>query len=301
MSDKLFTLAVVCFCFLPAAGPDTRPAREVAAAVNQAVELGNLGDYAGAEILLRNRLETVVSVRGDRNPEAAELMLSLAETLAMLGRHVESTRLYRRAASVAEEVYGPQNIRTAAALSGLAHTLRRIDRKSEAEALYRRSIYIVEHNRAAPHPVSAHARCRLGLCLSERRKYKEGQEEIERGIDEAAELFGPDSYQVAIERRHLGMALINQKQWGEAYTVFGEALGVALHLFVQALRGDPVYRREILVENDLVASHRADDLLRGNGSHDGRQGPRYARLAALLPSHAVSPGYPRHAIGDHAL
>ena len=203
-------------------GPDHR--RTADAAVGLAVCLGNLGDYAGAESILRRHLEAVVEAHGELNSETGNLMLSLAEVLSMLGQQVESTQLYRRAAEIMEEVHGPEHVRTAAALSGLAHIERRMGNSPNAGILYRRCIEIVERLHGDLHPDLIHYRCRLGMCLFERHKFDEAIESIERGIADAATIYGTDSYQVAIEERRLGLILDYVGRRDEAYSVLHKSL-----------------------------------------------------------------------------
>ena len=68
------------------------PIEEDAGTPRPLICLGNLGDYAGAERLLRRCLEATIAVNGSHNAQAGRLMLGLAEVLAMLGQHAESTR-----------------------------------------------------------------------------------------------------------------------------------------------------------------------------------------------------------------
>ncbi len=186
--------------------------------------LANLGDYAGAEKLLRRSLDATTAVHGRQTPQAGDLTLALAEVLAKLGKHAESTQLYREAAEAIEEAYGPDHERYAAALSGLAHTKRRIGNCAEAETLYRQAIEIVERRHGSHHPDLIHYRCRLGMTLSNLNRDEEGLRSIEKGIALAVDLYGADSYQVAIEERHLGLLLNENKRFAESRKVLLKSL-----------------------------------------------------------------------------
>jgi CHAT domain-containing protein len=195
------------------------------AAIDLAVCLSNLDEYHRAEKVLRRNLVATINTLGENNAQACELMLTQAEVLAMLGRQVESTRLYRRAAIIAEEVYGRDHTRMAAALSGLAHTMRRMGDSAGADELYRRSIQIVMERHGTPHPDLIHYRSRLGMCWFEYRKNTDkGLESIEEAIAEAIEIYGPDSYQVALEERQAGLLLTYENRNDEAYAVFAKSL-----------------------------------------------------------------------------
>jgi tetratricopeptide (TPR) repeat protein len=196
------------------------------AAIGLAVCLSNLDEYHRAEQVLRGNLTATIGTHGEDTRQTCELMLTLAEVLAMLGRQVESTRLYRQAALIAEEVYGSDHTRTAAALSGLAHTMRRMGDSAGADGLYRRSIQIVEYRHGSPHPDLIHYRSRLGMCWFEYRKNTEmGLKSIGKAIAEATAIYGPNSYQVALEERQAGLLLSYENRNDEAYAVFTKSLG----------------------------------------------------------------------------
>lgn len=200
------------------------------AAVGLAECLGNLGDYVGAEILLRRHLEAAIAQNAD-GQTTGPLMLSLAETLAMLGRHAESTDLFRQAAEVMEDDYGPQHPKMARAWAGLAHTLRRIGRAAEAEALYRRAIEIIIAHYGSPHPETISYRSRLGMCLGELHRPNEALASIEEAIEEADAIYGASSYQAALEQRHLGITLRGFRRHDEAEAVFKSSLAILERTF----------------------------------------------------------------------
>lgn len=202
------------------------------AAMGLAGCLGDLGDYASAERILRRHLDATTETHGERAGQTARLMYELAETLSMLGKDVEATALYRQAASIAEDVFGPDHTETARALAGLAHTHRRIGESAEAASLYTECIRIVEQNHGAPHPDLVQYRCQLGMCLQEgNRMSREAIGSIEKGISEATALYGGQSYVVALEERHLGLALMTQLRYEEAYPVFERCLKTLAEYF----------------------------------------------------------------------
>jgi len=208
-----------------ALGPAHR--RTVVAAIGEASCLIDLGDYAEAEKILRPHVAASLAANGELAGETGELMLALAGVLAELNEPVESPQLYRRAAVIMERVHGPDHTRTAAAIAGLAHIEHRIGDVRSAELLYRRAIAIVVTKYGGGHPDLIHYRGRVGMCQSPQRDRRPlAVETIENAIALATGLYGADSYQVAIEERHLGLALIGCSRFEEAIHVLEHALGV---------------------------------------------------------------------------
>jgi len=215
-------------------GPRLDPSHPwiVDAAIGLAVCQGYRGDYAAAENTLRPCLDETIEKGGKSNSRTVRLMLELAEALAMLGKDVESTLLYRRAYSTAEEIYGLDHTTTARALAGLAHTCRRGGKGLEARALYKQCIEIVESRHGTPHPDLVRYRCRLGMSLFEGdRMSVDALASIERGISEGVELYGKESYQVALEERQLGLVLMGQQRWREAADLFASCIPRLEHHF----------------------------------------------------------------------
>jgi CHAT domain-containing protein/tetratricopeptide (TPR) repeat protein len=193
-------------------------------AIGYSVCLSNLGEYEQAEKILRRCLEETIRIHGEHDGVAGRLMLALADVLDVLGQQVESTRLYRQSAVIAAEAYGPDNAHTALALSGLAHTKRRMGDFPGAIDLYRRCVEIAEKNYGAPHTDLIHYRSRLGMSMFERARDAEaGLVHVDRAISEAVELFGRDSYQVALEERQRGLLLISLQRYDDAREVFARS------------------------------------------------------------------------------
>ncbi|MBN2070167.1 MAG: CHAT domain-containing protein [Candidatus Krumholzibacteriota bacterium] len=202
------------------------------AVIGYATVLGYKGEYIAAEEILRPHFETVTNEYGDTDDRSIRLMLSRAEVLSTLGRDVESTLLYRRAAAAAEKVYKADHATRALALSGLAHTYRRAGQGQEARSLYRQCIEIVVRKHGSPHPDLVHYRSRLGMSLFEGNRWsEEALASIDLAISEATQLYGEDSYQVAIEKRQMVLIRMGRLEWTMAATVFESCLPTLTRYF----------------------------------------------------------------------
>ncbi len=197
----------------------------VEAAIGLAESQGYRNDYAAAELTLRPSLDALTMRGGNTDGRSVRLMLALAEALSMQGKDVESTLLFRKAYLIAEEVYGLNHTTTARALAGLAHTYRRSGTVMETRALYRQCVQIVESRHGALHPDLVHYRSRLGMSLFEGDRWStEAVASIERAIFDAEELYGPESYQAALEERQLGLVMMGRYEWPEAADVFASCI-----------------------------------------------------------------------------
>ncbi len=263
----------------------------VEAAIGLAVCQGYRGDYAAAENTLRPHLDATIAKDGEKNGRAIQLTLELAEVLAMLGKDVESTLLYRSAYSNAEEIYGLNHTTTAKTLAGLAHTYRRLGKGLEARALYKQCIEIVESRHGTPHPDIVRYRCRLGMSLFEGDRWStEALASIERGISEGVELYGRDSYQVALEERQLGLVLMGQHRWQEAADVFASCIPILeryfgpTHPFLsKSLKGIAWSLLHLNQPDDaLYYSERAVSLHEASAEHDALELTYVLNMKAII-------------------
>jgi tetratricopeptide (TPR) repeat protein len=100
---------------------------------------GRLGRRGELEAVCRERLAADVRRHGERSPEVAWALLTLAWALRGAGRCDEAEDLCRRALSLLESAFGADHPRTGWALAGLAAVLERRGDVAEAEAALRRA------------------------------------------------------------------------------------------------------------------------------------------------------------------
>jgi tetratricopeptide (TPR) repeat protein len=100
---------------------------------------GDLGCRRELEAVCRERLESEIRRHGDRSPEAAWALLTLAWALRAAGRWTESAALCRHALELIEEVFGCDHPRTGWALVGLGLAAGCQGAHADAELALRRA------------------------------------------------------------------------------------------------------------------------------------------------------------------
>ena len=189
--------------------------------------LATIADYDGAALAHRRALEARATVLGVRSVGVAVTMTKLSDVLTMMGHHAESTRLARDAVEIIDETLGRDHSEAAVVLPGLGHTMVQGGRKEGfqgALGLFRQSLRVLEKTYGFPHPQAALQRCHIGMCHMLLYDPQEAHRFYLAAIDEAAQVYGADSYQVALHKRRLGHALIGLRRYEESYAVFKESV-----------------------------------------------------------------------------
>ncbi len=125
-------LASLCACILHAQTTPPAAGESWEQSVLRGQQLVNLGDYAGAEEILRKALQ-----------EAGGGVL-----YARLGRPDRAERDLKRALAIGESALGPAHFAVAGILSNYAAVLRRLKLSSKAERLDQRAKLILKQSAA---------------------------------------------------------------------------------------------------------------------------------------------------------
>jgi serine/threonine-protein kinase len=117
-----------------------------------ALLLLDMGDYDGAETLLRESLEMRRRLLGDNHLEVATNLSSIATLLVARGQAAEAEPLIREALSILGEILPPDHWGIAYAESVLGAVLSAYGRHEEAEPLLSKSYPIVRDKTGVKSP-----------------------------------------------------------------------------------------------------------------------------------------------------
>jgi hypothetical protein len=169
-----------------------RALAEVPALLEKATALEGQGKFAEAEPLYRKIVAIREDVLGDRHPDTADGINSLANNLDYQGRTREAEPLCRRVLAVYEETQGPHHPNVATACTNLAGSLDNLGRPREAEPLHRKAVALYEEVMGPRHPYTASSYNNLAFNLDAQGRGKEAEPFLRKALAVCEEVLGPN-------------------------------------------------------------------------------------------------------------
>jgi eukaryotic-like serine/threonine-protein kinase len=259
------------------------------------------GQYAQAEELLREVVDTRLQVLGDESPWLAIALNELGDLLHTRGALADAEEVLQRALAVHRPVNGTHDDVGAVTRRNLANVLRDRGALQQAERLYRDALGIVHDRLGASDPLVALNRSELALLLAETGRWNEAEALLHENVATYAVLY-PDGHPMeGTTSRNLGVLRLRQNRLQEAADAFARAL----ENYRRTLSGDHTliprvqrYQAEVaLASGDAVmaaatAEDAVDRLRRAGLPHhpavaDALETLGLARLAQNRPADAV--------------
>jgi len=195
--------------------------------LNQQVEqLDQQGKYGEAIPLAEQALAIRRRVLGERHPDVAAGLNSLALLYQAQGRYAEAEPLYQRSLQIAETQLGKDHPNFAISLNNLAGLYRDQGRYAEAEPLYQRSLQIRETQLGKDHPDVALSLNNLAVLYRDQGRYAEAEPLFQRSLQIRETQLGKDHPNVATSLNNLALLYQAQGRYAEAEPLFQRSLQI---------------------------------------------------------------------------
>ncbi|MDX1908253.1 MAG: tetratricopeptide repeat protein [Bacteroidia bacterium] len=163
---------------------------------NLALVLQDLGDYAGAKVLLEKAMASAERNFGELHPTTAVSYSNLATVLQDLGDYAGAKDLQEKAMASAERNFGELHPTTAVRYSNLATVLKDLGDYAGAKVLLEKAMASDERNFGELHPTTAVRYLNLGAVLIGLADYDQARPLLEKAQKVFISKFGenhPDS------------------------------------------------------------------------------------------------------------
>jgi len=184
------------------------------------------GDFAEAERLYRQALETERKARGPDSLEVAGLLDKLAEITQTKGDYRECEQLLRQALSIRERLAPEDEVGRSTTLFRLGQALHEQERLAEAEKIFREVLAIQSRGLGEDHPDTMAVLVHLGDVIRRQSRGAEAEEIFRRLLSIQRRVLGPRHPRVAYGLSGVGYSLVAQGKLAEAVPFFEEALAI---------------------------------------------------------------------------
>ncbi len=204
--------------------------------------LGEQGQYAAAEPLLRLALLLREKALGLAHPDYATGCNSLGRFLREQGRLDEAEPLCQKALTIWEQTLGPEHPMVAFGLNNLGKILHARGQLAAGEQLLRRALQIREKAYPADHVSITYSLHNLGWLLYEQGQLAEAEPLLRRAVAVREKVLDPGNPELALALRSLGVLLSASGKHQEAELLLQRALRIheqafpASHPQLQATR-----------------------------------------------------------------
>lgn len=186
--------------------------------------LGEQGQYAAAEPLLRRALLIREKALGLAHPDYATGCNSLGRFLREQGRLDEAEPLCQTALTIWEQTLGPEHPRVAFGLNNMGKLLHARGQLDAAEPLLRRALRMRENAYPAEHASITYSLHNLGWLLYEQGKLAEAEPLLRRAVAVREKILDPGHPELALALRSLGVLLTARGEHHEAERLLQRAL-----------------------------------------------------------------------------
>ena len=218
---------------------------DTAAALNSlALVLDKLGDYAGAETLLKRAVAILEKKLGRQHPDTASTLSNLARVLDSQGKFGDTGS--RQAAKPAP---GKPGADPAAQLVARAEEAMRRGQYQEAETLHHQVLAVHEKALGAEHPTTATSISNLGNVFFQQGKFAEAEKTYRRALAVREKVLGKDHPDVATSLNNLASTLqqLGKDQQIAASEARARArAGAAVGAFTEV---ESMYRRALAIQD----------------------------------------------------
>lgn len=191
--------------------------------------LGEQGQYAAAEPLLRLALLIREKALGLEHPDYATGLNSLGRFLREQGRLDEAEPLCQKALAIWERTLGPEHPRVAFGLNNMGKLLHARGQLPAGEPLLRRALRIREKAYPADHASITYSLHNLGWLLYEQGSLAEAEPLLRRAVAVREKILDPGHPELALALRSLGVLLSADGKPHEAEPLLQRALLIQEH------------------------------------------------------------------------
>lgn len=185
-----------------------------------------LGEYAPAEIQLRQALELAEQVYGTDHEETGRAAGLLGLLYWDNNNYAAAEPLYRRELDTFRRVHGPDHERVGVALDHLGQLLMAQRRLDESEPVMREGMRVLRASLGEDDPKVATIINNLGRVLAHRGQVQEAEELIRQALAIRRKVLPPDHPNIATSLFDLALICKDRGRLEEAATLFAEALAI---------------------------------------------------------------------------
>ena len=237
------------------------------------------GLYALAEASYQRCLDEVKKILGDRHPDVATSLDSLAALYYLQGRYLEAEPLYQDALLLRRELLGDCHPDVAASLNNLALLYHSQGRYGEAEPLYQSALQLRRELLGDRHPYVAQSLNNLALLYHLQGRYLEAEPlyldalllsrellgdhhpNVAFSLNSLAELYHLQGRYLEAENLRLQCLEIERETRGEKHPQFAGSLSNLAGLYCSQGRYDeaePLYQDALLLSRELLGDRHPD-------------------------------------------
>ncbi|MGB7313551.1 MAG: CHAT domain-containing tetratricopeptide repeat protein, partial [Nodosilinea sp.] len=163
---------------------------------------------------------------GDRHPDVATSLSSLAGLYQLQGRYGEAEPLYQESLAIRRERLGDRHPDVATSLNNLAGLYPDQGRYGEAEPLYQESLAISREQLGDRHPAVAASLGNLAVLYQLQGRYEEAEPLYQESLAIRRERLGDRHPAVATSLNNLAGLYRDQGRYGEAERLYQESLAI---------------------------------------------------------------------------
>ena len=174
------------------------------------------GQYATAEQLQRQTLESMQRVLGPEHPGTLECMHELATSLWKQGKYKEGESIHRQTLEMQSRSLGAEHPDTLRSMVSVGTVIGLQGRYPEAEAYHRRTLEIMRRVLGTEHPRILPLMNNLGIALMDQKKDAEAEAVYRQALDIQQRVLGAEHPGTLKTMNNLGALLSRQGQPAEA-------------------------------------------------------------------------------------
>ena len=190
---------------------------------------------------------------GERHPDTATSLISLAGLLEAQGDYAAAKPLYEQALAIYKAVLGERHPVTATSLNNLAGLLWKQGDYAAAKPLYEQALAIYKAVYGERHPVTATSLNNLATVLEEQGDYAAAKPLYEQALAIYKAVYGERHPDTATSLNNLALLLEAQGDYAAAKPLFEQAVDISRHNL--DLAADAQTERQQMVMADMLRSH----------------------------------------------
>ena len=184
------------------------------------------GDLGAAQERFEQALSIDARLFDHDHPGRAQTLDNLAAVLHASGNLEAARQRYDEALVLRRRLLGDDHLDVATGLTNRAALAVDLGQSAEAVAFYREALPILEQALGPSHPSTLYCRQDLAWVTYRAGRAVAAAEMFEPLVSAIAEAFGEDDPELASSRLGLGLAQLEQEQWGAAETQLRAALRI---------------------------------------------------------------------------
>lgn len=195
---------------------------------NMAVIHLRRGDHERALAMAREVVEARTDLLGEQHPDTITAVNNLAAVYVEAGLFEDAEALFADVLERQRALEDAAPVEVARTLHNLAAVAVKLDEPARARPLFVETIALLERDHDANHPEMLRARAGLAVAELDAGNVGAASALLEPLLDVQREVFGPQSNEVALTLRNLGLVAMARGELENAAQRFGEAEAIYL-------------------------------------------------------------------------